>query len=136
MAVIDPTLAGSRSSRISSLAIRLLTQYSGRGPTKARTYFNDDVITIVLRDILTKPESKLLGNGRTDLVLDTRRAFQELMKDELIAGVEEITQRKVIAFMSANHVNPDLAVETFIMAPQADLVERGANGAAGDELDD
>ena len=73
---------------------------------------------------------------KSDLVLDTRRAFQELMKDELIAGIEEITRRKVIAFMSANHVDPDFAVETFIMAPQADAVELGANGAAGDELDD
>jgi uncharacterized protein YbcI len=117
MTMTDGTLAGSRSSAISKLAIRLLSGYAGRGPNQTRTYFNDDMVTIVMRDLLTKPESNLLDNGQVDLVLSTRKAFQELMSGELIAGVEEIMQRKVIAFMSANHVDPDLAVETFILAP-------------------
>ena len=111
---------GSRSSAISNLTIRLLSQYTGRGPNKVRTYFNDDMVTIVLRDILTKPETTLRDNGEANLVLTTRKRFQELMSEELIAGVEEVTQRKVIAFMSANHVDPDMAVETFILAPVPD----------------
>jgi uncharacterized protein YbcI len=118
MSVTEPSVTGSRSSAISSLAIRLLTHYAGRGPKQARTYFNDDMITIVLRDILTKPESTLVGHGHRDLVLGTRKAFQELMSAELIAGIEEVTGREVIAFMSANHIDPDMAVETFILAPQ------------------
>src|ERR1700750_1648274 len=93
-------VAVSRSSAISNLAIRLMSRYAGRGPTNTRTYFNDDMITIVMRDLLTKPESSLLDNGHTDLVLATRRAFQQLMSEELIAGVEEITRRTVIAFLS------------------------------------
>ena len=50
----DPTVGGSKSAAISNLTVRLLSQYTGRGPTKARTYFNDDIITIVLQDTLTK----------------------------------------------------------------------------------
>jgi uncharacterized protein YbcI len=117
MTVSDATLAGSRSSAISKLAIRLLSRYAGRGPNHTRTYYNDDIVTIVMRDLLTKPESNLLDNGQTELVLGTRKAFQKLMSEELIAGVKEIMHRDVIAFMSANHVNPDIAVETFILAP-------------------
>ncbi len=78
------------------------------------------MVTIVMRDLLTKPESSLLDSGQRDLVLGTRRAFQELMSEELIAGVEEIVQRKVAAFLSANSVEPDYAVETFILAPSMD----------------
>jgi uncharacterized protein YbcI len=121
MSVTHPSsLTGSRSSAISNLTIRLVARYTGRGPNKVRTYFNDDMVTIVLRDMLTKAESTLLAKGEADLVLTTRHTFQELMSDELVAGVEEVMQRKVIAFMSANHVDPDMAVETFILAPADD----------------
>jgi hypothetical protein len=39
------------------------------------------------------------------------------MGDELTAGIEQILQRKVIAFLSANHIEPDIAIESFILAP-------------------
>lgn len=128
MTVIDPTLAGSRSAAISSLAIRLLSRYAGRGPNKARTYFNDDMVTIVLSDILTKPEATLLRHGNAELVTETRKAFQDVMADELIAGIEEITGRKVIAFLSANHIDPAMAVETFILASEHDASQDGRAG--------
>jgi len=36
------------------------------------------------------------------------------MRDDLIAVVEELTGRRVIAFLSDNHMDPDIAVETFV----------------------
>ena len=131
MSITDrPAVAGSRSSAISNLTIRLLTHYTGRGPTRARTYFNDDMVTIVLQDILTKAETALVDSGRTELVLANRKAFQELMGAELTAGIEEILQRKVVAFMSANHVEPDIAVETFLLEPRGeiDVSDGGTSG--------
>jgi hypothetical protein len=60
-------------------------------------------------------------------VLLTRKTFQSVMGDELTAGIEEILGRKVIAFLSANHVEPDIAVETFILAPADEAsLERSA----------
>ena len=50
-------------------------------------------------------------------MLETRRAYQDAMRDELSAGVEDITGRKVIAFLSANHLEPDIAIESFMLAP-------------------
>jgi uncharacterized protein YbcI len=44
-----------------------------------------------------------------------RFAFQETMERELVAGVEKITGQKVLAFLSSNHIDPDIAVETFIL---------------------
>ena len=112
-----PPAGGSKTAAISHLIVRLLSQYTGRGPTKARTFFNDDMVTVVLQDTLTKAERTLVDKDRRDLVLLTRTTFQEVMGDDLVAGVEEILGRKVIAFLSANHVDPDIAVETFILAP-------------------
>ncbi len=108
---------GSNGAAISNLTVRLLSQYTGRGPTKARTFFNDDMVTVLLQDTLTKAEVTLVNNEREDLVLETRKSFQEVMGDDLVAGVEQVMQRKVIAFLSANHIDPDVAVETFILAP-------------------
>ena len=128
-----PSPAGSSSAAISNLTVRLLSQYTGRGPTKARTFFNDDMVTVVLQDTLTKAETTLVDKDRRELVLLTRLTFQEVMGDDLIAGIETITGRAVTAFLSANHIDPDIAVETFILAPtQAALADPAqTRGAAG-----
>jgi uncharacterized protein YbcI len=112
-----PTTIGSKAAAISNLTVRLLSQYTGRGPTKARTFFNENMVTVVLQDTLTKAELTLVEKEQDKLVLETRRTFQEVMGDELSAGIEQILQRKVVAFLSANHIDPDIAVETFILAP-------------------
>lgn len=46
-----------------------------------------------------------------------RRAYQEMMRSELIAGVQKLTGRKVIAFLSADHLEPDIAIESFVLEP-------------------
>jgi uncharacterized protein YbcI len=116
----QPPVEGSKSAAISNLTVRLLSQYTGRGPTKARTFFNDDMVTVVLRDTLTKGEISLVDCDHGEMVLATRRTFQDAMTGDLTAGIERILQRKVIAFLSANHIDPDIGVETFILAPVDD----------------
>ena len=54
-------------------------------------------------------------DGKEHAVLQMRRTFQGTMRTELIAVVERLTGRKVAAFMSDNHINPDVAVETFVL---------------------
>jgi uncharacterized protein YbcI len=110
--------AGSMSAAISNAVVRLLSDYTGRGPTKARTYIDDDLITVVLQDSLTKGERSLLRDGEVALVLANRKAFQNSMAAELIGTVEALSGRSTIAFLSANHVDPDIAVESFVLAPQ------------------
>jgi uncharacterized protein YbcI len=113
----DPKATGPSGLAIANHIVRLLSEYTGRGPTKARTTFSDDLVTVVIRDLLTKGEHSLIRDGRAALVLDLRRAYQATMGDELSAGVEEITGRRVIAFLSANHIDPDIAIESFVLAP-------------------
>jgi uncharacterized protein YbcI len=119
-AQFDPTTTGSHGLAISNLVVRLLSEYTGRGPTKARTHFSDNMISVVVQDLLTKGERSLIRDGKADLVLETRRAYQLTMRDDFTAGIEEITGRQVIAFLSANHIDPDIAIESFILAPQDD----------------
>lgn len=102
-------------SAINDLVVRALQEYTGRGAMRARTVMGADTVMVLLEDTLTRGERTLLEHGRTDEVLALRRTFQEVMGGELRAGVEALTGRRVVAFMSANHVEPDLAAEIFVL---------------------
>jgi len=119
-AQFDPTTTGPHGLAISNLVVRLLSEYTGRGPTKARTHFNDNLITVIVQNLLTKGERSLVRDGKADLVLEMRRAYQLTMRHDFTSGVEGITGRVVIAFLSANHIDPDIAIESFMLAPQDD----------------
>ncbi len=125
------TTSGSKGAAISNMVVHTMTEYTGRGPTRARTYFGDDVLTVVLRDTLTKGERSLVGDGLDDLVLVTRKAFQATMREDLINGVEEILGRKVQAFMSDNHIDPDISVEVFVLEPDAAGARTAGEPVAG-----
>jgi uncharacterized protein YbcI len=73
-----------------------------------------------VQDLLTKGERSLIRDGKADLVLETRRAYQLTMREDFTAGIEEITGRRVIAFLSANHIDPDIAIESFMLATPED----------------
>lgn len=113
----EAPVGGSKAAAISNYVVRTMSAYTGRGPTKARTYLNDDLVTVVLQDTLTKGERSLVSDDLDDLVLAMRKAFQGTMRRDLIAGIEEILGREVVAFMSDNHIDPDVAVEVFMLAP-------------------
>ena len=127
MSYQDPTdvlRGGELNAAISKAVVRSFSDYIGRGPTKARTSIRDDLVVCLLENSLTKAERSLVAGGREQLVLDTRRAFQSTMRLDLVAAVEQLTKRRVIAFMSDNHIDPDIATETFLLEP--------ARGAAAD----
>jgi uncharacterized protein YbcI len=111
---------GPRGAAISNLVVRIVSEYTGRGPTRARTYISDNLVCVVLEDTLTKGERSLVRDGLADQVLDMRKSFQKTMRGELVRGIEELTGRRVIAFMSDNHMDPDMAMEAFILTPDGD----------------
>jgi uncharacterized protein YbcI len=77
---------------------------------------------VVLQDSLTPGERFLVDSDRANEVLELRRTYQEAMTSDYVAVIEDLTERTVVAFMSTNHVDPDLAAEVFVLAPEA--VER------------
>jgi uncharacterized protein YbcI len=128
-------IGGERVAAISNLVVRLVSEYTAPGPTKPRIYLNDDVINVVLQDTLTKGELRLVQDGESEMVISTRLPFLQTMREDLIAGIEEITGRKVR--VSANHmepVEPDIAVETFVLDQRSGggqaVDARQADGAA------
>lgn len=100
---------------ISQQAVQILAGHTGRGPTTVRTYFNEDLVTILFQDLLTTGEKTLTKHAKHETVLEGRRALQDAMREALVAAVELATGRKVVAFLSANHLDPDVEIEGFLL---------------------
>jgi uncharacterized protein YbcI len=116
--------SGQLASAISNAVVSLFAEYLGRGPTRARTSFGRDLVTVVLEETLTKAERRLVAEGETEAVLATRRTFQRTMRDDLVSAVEALTGRSVSAFLSDQHANPDVSVEVFILKPDGSVGSR------------
>jgi uncharacterized protein YbcI len=103
---------------VSNALVRLHKVQFGRGPANARTFFaGPDGLVCVLEDALLPAERKLVALGRIDRVRDSRAAFQAATQEEFVAAVEEITDRKVIAFASAVDPQTSVVFENYVFAP-------------------
>jgi uncharacterized protein YbcI len=110
---------GQLAAAISKTVVQALARTTGRGPTKAKTTLGDNAVFVVLQDSLTIGEQNLADAGEGDAVLDLRRRWQRVMQRDVSREIEELTGRKVAGFMSDNHIDPDLAVEVFVLEPLA-----------------
>ena len=110
--------SGEQSAEISRRSVQIIRDYTGRGPTKVRTTIDRDLVTILMHDTLIKAEQTLVDAGDEQIVLEMRQRFQHAMREDLTGVVEDVTGLKVAAFMSNNHVDPDVAVEVFVMNPE------------------
>jgi uncharacterized protein YbcI len=108
---------GPVAADISNAVVRLVREHFGRGPTQAKTLVPDDVVVTVLRGGYTHAEKTLYQAGKGDIVEEGRRAMQDVFQREMSTAVEQLTGREVDAFLSANHHDPDVTVEMFILKP-------------------
>jgi uncharacterized protein YbcI len=95
--------------------VRLFSEYTGRGPTKARTMISDNVIVWITHDTLTKAERRLVAEGEAEMVVSIRRKFQRTMREVLVSGFEMLTGRKVLSFMSDHDAHRIYAAEVFVL---------------------
>jgi len=84
----------------------------------ARSYLNDDMLSCVLRDLMTGAERVLIENGREQQVLFLRESFEEAMQERVSVLIEGLSGRAVIAFLSQSCLVPDLTLETFFLSPE------------------
>jgi uncharacterized protein YbcI len=113
---------GDVLTAISDGIVALLKEFYGRGPTRAKSYYEDDLVVCLLRGGFTRVEQTLLAGGRGTSVIQQRMDFQDVMRERFQAVIEQATGRKVIGFMSGNQQDPDIMCEVFILAP-TDLLE-------------
>jgi uncharacterized protein YbcI len=101
--------------------VALHERYHHRTPLTAKTQLLDgDLLACVLGGVYSDVEKTMIELQRTALVQETRSAFQGAMQHKFIDAVERLSGRGVIAFISNNHVGPDMEIELFLLDPQSD----------------
>lgn len=105
------------ATAIGNAITRLHRDHYGRGATTTRTIIQRNHVVTFLEDIYTPVERTLIEAGQREAVKTTRQVFQMAMRQAFSEAVEEITGRKVIAFMSQVHFEPDMAAEIFVLEP-------------------
>ena len=132
--VQKPTNHGDVLTAISDGMVSLLKEFYGRGPTRTKSYYEDDLVVCVLRGGFSRVEQTLLDGGRGEAVIQQRMEFQEVMRDRFTGVIQSATGRPVIGFMSGNQQHPDMMCEVFILGP-SDLVDdhevQDASGGSG-----
>lgn len=115
MADPEPLAGGELNAAITSALVGIQTRYLGRGPRTASTFHYGNVLVTLMHEVLTHAEKSLAETGQIDAVDHIRHLFQETMESDFCEAIERFTGRKVLAFISGNHLNPDIASELFIL---------------------
>jgi uncharacterized protein YbcI len=111
-----PLVGGRLLAAISTRIVAILREHYGRGPMKAKTYALDDIVVVVMRGSgFTPLEQTMMDSGQPDRVVSMRHEFQHMMTRRFTDAIEELTGRKVLAFLSQAHVEPDLTLEIFFI---------------------
>jgi uncharacterized protein YbcI len=107
--------AATTLANISRRIVQLHKEFYGKGPTKAKTYYHDDLVVILMRGGFTRVEETLLQSGRGESVRQQRADFGQAMLTPFKQVIEEETGRNVIAYMGSSHQHPDLLGEIFVL---------------------
>lgn len=132
---MEPVQHDSRAAvlvGISNDIVRMLKEFYGKGPVRARTTYDGDLVVVLMRGGFTRVEQTLLDAGRGGSVIEQRMTFHEVMRERFNEVVERHTGREVVAFMSGSHQDPDMLAEIFVLRSGADLL---ADAQAGDDGD-
>ncbi len=100
---------------ISNEIVRIMRTHYGRGPHRAKTYVIDDIVVCVLRNGFTAVEQTMVSGGQSDRVVAMRHDFQTLMAEHYKEMITKLTGRRVVAFLSQAHLEPDLTLEVFFV---------------------
>ncbi len=133
---MEPLAGGRLLAAISTSIVGMLHEFYGRGPLKAKTYALDDIIVVVMRGSgFTPLEQTIMDSGEPDRVIAMREDFQRVMAVRYRETIEELTGRRVLAFLSQAHVEPDITMEVFFVDRPLDgfgAVEVVQPGRAGE----
>jgi uncharacterized protein YbcI len=119
------TVAGQGTARptlteISNTAVALHREHFGRGPGAAKTHISDNLVVCVLTDVFTPVERTLIEAGQEDRVRETRAAHRAATDAIYKARMEAVLGRRVEAHLSSVNVDPDVAVDVFVLAAPLD----------------
>lgn len=122
---VETEMGKTTTAEVSNAMVGLKKRFYGRGPTKAKTFINDNYIFCVLDGGLTQNEKTLLDAGEERLVRQYRLRFQEVMTEQTTEAVERITGCKVLSYHSQIVFGPTVGIEIFILDSEPPMAASG-----------
>jgi uncharacterized protein YbcI len=122
----DDTLTGDAMLvAVTEAMVGFHQRYHHREPVTAKTLLlGEDLIACVMGGVYTDVEKTMIEIQRSTIVQETRNAFQDAMQDKFVKVVEDLSGRRVLAFISNHHVGPDIEIELFFLAPDGSFEPR------------
>ncbi len=111
----DQSPGGGMRGEISSAMVSIMKQYLGKGPTNARTFFNERYVFCVMEGGLTRGDETLLSANEEELVRSYRLRFEAAITPVITRAVADITGRAVLGYHSQVILDPPHVVEIFIL---------------------
>jgi uncharacterized protein YbcI len=115
-----PNDGGRALLEVTNAIVGLHHEFYGRGATRGRTIMQENYLVCFMEGIYTKAERTLIDAGKFDAVHLSRNEFQDAMRPRFTAAIEELTGRRVFAFLSQVGIDPDVAAEIFWLEPEND----------------
>jgi uncharacterized protein YbcI len=123
-------------TEISNTAVALHREHFGRGPGAAKTHISDNLVVCILTDVFTPVERTLIEAGQEARVRETRAAHRAATEEVYKERMEGVLGRRVEAHLTSVHVDPDVAVDVFVLgtdgASEAVPVGFSHDGAGSD----
>jgi len=114
-----PLIGDALLVAVTDAMVALHQRYHHRAPAAAKTLMLEgELLACVLGGVYTDVEKTMIELQRSSIVQETRSAFQTAMQHKLIAAVERLSGRDVLAFISNHHVGPDMEIELFMLKPK------------------
>jgi uncharacterized protein YbcI len=117
-AVDDQGTARPALTEISNTAVALHREHFGRGPGAAKTHVSDNLVVCVLTDVFTPVERTLIDAGQEERVRETRAVHRAATDAIYKERMEAVLGRQIEAHLSSINVDPDVAVDVFVLGPE------------------
>jgi uncharacterized protein YbcI len=111
----QPPSTRPQLTELSNTAVALHREHFGRGPGAAKTHIADNLVVCVLTDVFTPFEKTLIEAGQEERVRETRAIHRAATEAVYKSRMEAVLGRPIEAHMSSIHVDPDVAVDIFVM---------------------
>jgi uncharacterized protein YbcI len=111
----DQLAGGQLNAAVTNALVGIHPEYLRRDPRSAMTFHYGNVVVTLMHEVLTHAEKSLTRGDQAEAVNHIRHLFQDAMGTDCSEAVERLTGRRVLAFISGNHLDPDIAAELFIL---------------------
>ena len=117
---------GELNAALARQIVQVHRRYVGRGPSRARAFYRDNVVVVILSDVMTRAEQTLAACGRRDAVLAGRDNIVSAIRPQLEQTIEALTGCHVEDVLSDMSPETDMASMVVVLdrpVPSGDPVE-------------